>query len=292
MNMEFTHQRANEPTKSKLIAMLLCGAGWAASAARPAVYAWLKAGESFEVLADRIAPPAGCERVPAAPGSFGDWLRHLPLRKGTPPVLLYDGRPKRNQSAHFAVVLMDVGSEDLQQCADAVIRLRAEYLWSISDFKDIAFRFTSGDRAEYAQWAKGFRPSVRGDRVSWELKAGQDWSYGCFRDYLATVFRYAGTYSLSRDLRAAPERKDVRIGDVFIRGGFPGHAVIVVDLAASEATGSRYFLLAQSYMPAQEVHVLKNPGDGGLSPWYPVDFGDVLVTPEWTFSANERKRFD
>ena len=44
-------------------------------------------------------------------------------------------------------------------------------------------------------------------------------------------------------------------------------------------------------MPAQDFHVLKNPSDKGLSPWYPADFGEELKTPEWTFARGERRRF-
>ena len=51
--------------------------------------------------------------------------------------------------------------------------------------------------------------------------------------------------------------ENIEIGDVFIQGGFPGHAIIVVDLAENEV-GEKCFLVAQSYMPAQEIHVLKN----------------------------------
>ena len=88
----------------------------------------------------------------------------------------------------------------------------------------------------------------------------------------------------------------MEIGDVFIRGGFPGsgspgHAIIVVDMAVNTNDGTGISLLAQSYMPAQEIHILKNPTDLSLSPWYKVDFGDSLYTPEWIFHKNELKRF-
>jgi hypothetical protein len=83
---------------------------------------------------------------------------------------------------------------------------------------------------------------------------------------------------------------DMEAGDVFIQGGSPGHAVIVIDLAVNDS-GEKIFLLSQSYMPAQEIHLLKNPVDTGISPWYKTDFGDILETPEWKFKSTHLKRF-
>jgi len=186
---------------------------------------------------------------------------------------------------------LDVGERDLQQCADAIIRLRAEYLWAAGRRDDIHFSFTSGDRADYARWREGGRPVVRGETVTWVRSAGRDDSYACFRAYLDTVFTYAGTYSLSQELSPVLDAADMQIGDVFIRGGFPGHAVVAVNMAAHRGTGERVFLLAQSYIPAQDIHVLRNPADADLSPWYSLDFGEVLRTPEYTFRRNELRRF-
>jgi len=56
----------------------------------------------------------------------------------------------------------------------------------------------------------------------------------------------------------------------------PGHAVIVVDMA-EDAKGQRAFLLAQSYMPAQDIHILKNPMDADLSPWCRVPRGAIGI---------------
>jgi len=68
-------------------------------------------------------------------------------------------------------------------------------------------------------------------------------------------------------------------------------AVIVVDAAVRRRDGRTVFLLAQSYMPAQEIQVLANPNDTALSPWYAAGFGNELRTPEWTFADRERTRF-
>jgi hypothetical protein len=67
--------------------------------------------------------------------------------------------------------------------------------------------------------------------------------------------------------------------------------VIVVDMAENKRTGEKVFLVAQGYMPAQDIHVLKNSNDGGLSPWYPLEFSETLHTPEWDFEKTELKKF-
>lgn len=229
-----------------------------------ASHPWRTASEG-ETLNERFSPPSGFKRVVVSSGSFGQWLRNLPLKPDGAPVHLYNGALKENQSAHGAVVDIDVGGEDLQQCADAVIRLRAEYLLASGRAEDICFRFTSGDRSAWTAWRQGRRPLAVGNDVKWIQRAGADSSYGSFRRYLTTTYRWAGTASLSKELRPVLNPVHVELGDVFIHGGFPGHAVLVADVA-DNAKGDRVFLLVQSYMPAQEIHVLKNP-NRRLSPW-------------------------
>ena len=253
-------------------------------------YPWLPEGEVVESIAQRVAPPAGFTRVVVAPGSFAHWLRYLPLKPAGSPVMLFNGERKHNQSAHHAVIAMDVGSRNLQQCADAVIRLRAEYLYSRERFEEIVFHFTSGHAVPFSRWIGGERPVVNGNRVTWKRTSGRDRSYPSFRKYLKILFVYAGSDSLSRELESRI-LEEMEIGDVFIHGGFPGHAVLVVDLARDARSGAKIFLLAQSYMPAQEIHVLRNPEDPTLSPWYRVPAGETLTTPEWTFSRKELRGF-
>ena len=247
---------------------------------------WVVQADS-QPLAERIAPPPGFVRAPLPADSFGAWLRRLPVKAGRPDVRLHDGRLKGNQGAHHVVLDVDVGRANLQQCADAVMRLRAEYLRATGRHDEICFRFTSGQAASWRRWRRGERPQVDGNNVRWRRTAAEDDSYAAFRRYLRTVFVYAGSYSLSRELRPVAARGDVAAGDVFIQGGFPGHAVLVVDVARN-ASGEARLLLAQSYMPAQDVHVLRNPGAGG--PWY-VWPDERLTTPEWTFGPDDHRRF-
>ena len=104
------------------------------------------------------------------------------------------------------------------------------------------------------------------------------------------IFNYAGTASLEKELKKIAI-SDIRPGDVFIQGGFPGHAVIVVDVAQN-ADGEKIFMIAQSYMPAQEMHILVNPSNEDLSPWYSTNFEGDLNTPEWLFEKGDLMRFE
>jgi len=242
------------------------------AAARPG-YAWrttADASAQTDTLQMRIAPPPGFARVPVAPESWAAWLRGLPMKPAGAPVRLYTGAPKWRQDVHAAVVDIDVGTRDLQQCADAIMRLRGEWLFSAGRKRDIGFNYTDGKRRNFASRRKT--------------------DYASFRKYMTLVFAYAGTYSLEHELKPVP-LEDIQIGDVFIKGGFPGHAVLVADMAQNPETGEKRFLLIQSYMPAQEMHVLKNPAAADGSPWYPAAFEGPLVTPEWTFPEGALHRW-
>jgi hypothetical protein len=250
-------------------------------------YPWL--GSTVHgTIESRVAPPNGFRRVVEQRGSYGQWLRELPVKPGRPPVRLFDGRLKANQEAHHLVLDVDVGTRDRQQCADAVIRLRAEYLRAAGADDRISFLFTNGAPARWSDWKAGMRPRFHGNRVFWEQRTAPDSSYASFRRYLDLVFDYAGSFSLARELERVPDPGRVRAGDVFIQGGFPGHAVLVVDVA-EDVRGRRAVLLAQSYMPAQEIHVLRNPRTPD-SPWYVIDGDASLRTPEWTFPPGSLRR--
>ena len=210
-----------------------------------------------------IVTPSGFTRTPANNKSFGAWLRAVQL-KGDPTVFLYNGDVKANQSAQFAVLNIPVGKKDLQQCADAVMRLRAQFLYDNKRFNEICFADNNGQKYQYS-----ISPAES------------------FERYLEKVFAYCGSLSLSRQLKNTSIH-DMQIGDVLIRGGSPGHAVIVVDMAV-DRHGKKLYLLAQSYMPAQDIHILKNPVHKTLSPWYELNGNELIYTPEWVFTTKELK---
>ncbi|QCW99030.1 hypothetical protein FGM00_02440 [Aggregatimonas sangjinii] len=243
-------------------------------------------------IATRFIVPKGFVRTQIDSNSFANYLRYLPLKQDGAEVRYFDGRSKPNTNVYDAVVDLPIGNRDLHQCADAVIRLRADYLFQNKKYDSINFNFTNGFKADYANWRKGKRIVVDGNQVFWKQKAQASNSPATFWKYLEMVFSYAGTASLSKELKKV-SLSEMRIGDIFIKGGFPGHAVIVVDMATDKANNEKLFLLAQSYMPAQEIQLLTNPNDGELSPWYSASaIATELRTPEWTFERSDLKRFD
>jgi len=242
-------------------------------------------------LETRIIPPTNFHRITEDTNSYAEYLRHLPLKPHGSEVMYHDDRIKPNYDIYVAVIDMKIGNKDLHQCADAIIRLRAEYLWNQKKYEDIHFNFTNGFRVDYAKWMEGKRMELEGNNSYWVDKSTPSNTYQDFWEYLELIFTYAGTLSLSKEL-VNVEIVDLKIGDVFIRGGSPGHAVFVIDMAENINTKEKIFLLAQSYMPAQETQILQNPNSSGLSPWYSVsDISDVIITPELTFNAKDLKRF-
>ena len=261
-----------------------------ASAASEPTYPWMTQAPSRTIV-DSFAPPAGFVRVSTEPDSFAGWLRHLPLAPVGTPVRFYDGREKPDQSEVAAVIDIDVGSADLQQCADAIIRLRAEYLFSRGDTERLAFDFTSGHRYSFQSYARGVTPAVSGANVTWRSGQHHGLSHDSLRRWLDIVFNYAGTLSLSRELRPVPRLTEAAIGDVLVHGGTPGHAVLIVDLAVEPASGRKVALLAQGFMPAQSVHVLRNPLDPDLSPWFALADDRPIVMPARLLGPDELRRF-
>ncbi|HMD00999.1 MAG TPA: DUF4846 domain-containing protein [Ferruginibacter sp.] len=216
---------------------------------------------------NEIPLPDGYKRINVAPGSFGEWLRNFELKKDR-TVYLFNGEAKFNQTAQYAVLNIDVGNKDLQQCADAVMRLRADWQFAMQKFDSITF--TDNEHGVYHFTAPYNRSN--------------------FNTYLSRVFGMCGSASLSKQLHAVDDLSTIMPGDVLIRGGFPGHAVIVMDVATNDA-GERIYMLAQSYMPAQDIHVLNNPLYASLSPWFQVNDHKLIQTPEYTFYRTELKRW-
>ncbi|MCH5598166.1 DUF4846 domain-containing protein [Niabella ginsengisoli] len=170
---------------------------------------------------------------------FATFLGNLNL-KSDKTVYLYDGSLKPNQDAQYAVLDISVGDKNLQQCADAVIRLRAEYLFSQKRYNEIEFKTVSGTYLNFKEWLKGKRYRLKGNSlIAYQISPQQN-TRDAFDNYLEFVFSYCGTASLGSSLvRKALD--EINAGDVFLKPGSPGHAVIVMATAINNKKKKYFF---------------------------------------------------
>jgi len=192
-----------------------------------------------------------------------------------------------------AVVDIDVGPSDLQQCADAVLRMNAEWRYGRGE-RAIAYPVASGAVLSYEGYLAGDRARASGNQLLVQRTARRTADdHAAFRTFLDEVFAWANTSSLARE-GTPVDMAEVRPGDFFVSTGRPfGHAVLVLDVARSPA-GSIALLLGQSYMPAQSFQVLGDPGrPAATAAWFLVTPGDTEVdTPFWKpFPLSSLRRF-
>lgn len=235
----------------------------------------------------RFRPPKGFSR--SQEEGFGQFVRDYPLLPEGSPILLYNGQVRGQQENHAAVFDMKLSDRDLQQCADSIMRMYAEYYWKTEQYDKIQFHFVNGFLCSYSKWQQGYRVSVSENQVQWVKRAATDSSWESFEKYLDTVFAYASTLSMERESEKADIR-NVEIGDVFLHGGSPGHVVMVVDVCERDGGEERAFLLAQGYMPAQQFHILKKPAHEKDSWYYTNEIQWPVNTPEFTFNEGSFRK--
>jgi len=238
----------------------------------------------------RVAAPPGFTRIDVEPHSFAAFLRSLPLLPAGTPVRDFRGGVQRGPDSPFiaAVVDIDVGHADLQQCADFVIRLNAEWRYGRGD-RSMAVGVLSGPPLSLHGYLGGERARVEdGHLVLRREVAPEVDDHRAFRAYLDEVFAWANTASLTRQ-SAAVGWDEVRGGDFFVASGNPfGHAVLVLDVA-KDPSGRLALLLGEGYMPAQSFHVLR---PGRSTAWFVLDASaSEVATPFWApFSVRALRR--
>lgn len=198
-----------------------------------------------------ISPPRGFERVAVEDGSFGEYLRSIPLQKRGAHIRYFNGKIAYGQ--YFGYAVLDVPMlSNIEQCADAVMRMRAEYLWTNRQFEQIHFHTVSGMDQKYSGGA---------DRVM-------------FENYLRMVFDCSNTKSLRREMKPKSVY-NMAPGDVFVYEspgpGRYGHAVLVIDVALNNRTGQTAIMLAQSSTPALTMHIIRDILHPITSPWVILD---------------------
>lgn len=240
-------------------------------------------------IATRVNPPKGFSRVPYAKGSFENYLRNYKLKVYGSKIINYDKSDYFWQQGHIGILEIPVPENGLQQCADALIRVRSEYLWEHDRKNEIGFNFTSGHYCSWKKYAEGFRPKVNGNKVTFHKIAKANYSKKNFYNYLNLIYTYSGTLSLFSELKSIDD-SNLKLGDMLIKGGSPGHIAMICDEVINDK-GEKLFLLFQGNTPAQSVHLVKNLENSGLSPWYQLKNDEVISVSLYTFGSSKFVRF-
>jgi len=104
-------------------------------------------------------------------------------------------------------------------------------------------------------------------RIAWQKRTAAGQLARQPAPLLDTVYAFASTRSLARELRPVEEMAAAAIGDVFVHPGSPGHAVIIVDLAVDPATAQARAAGPEQHA-ARDVHILRNTLDPALGAWF------------------------
>ncbi|WP_406682985.1 DUF4846 domain-containing protein [Seonamhaeicola sp. MEBiC1930] len=241
-------------------------------------------------IKNRVKVPEGYKRVEYPQGSFQEYLRNYKLKPFGSKIINYDGSEYFWQMGHIGILDIPVPKNGLQQCADALIRVRSEYLWVNNRKDEIGFNFTSGHYCSWKYYAKGYRPKIKGNNVSFHKIAEANHSKANFYKYLDLIYTYSGTLSLYNELPKINNSKSLRIGDMLIIGGSPGHIVMICDEVVN-VNGNKLFLLFQGNTPAQSVHLVKNLEDYNISPWYQLEKDTIISVSNYTFYNSKFVRF-
>ncbi len=244
---------------------------------------------SGDSVSTRVLIPEGYKRVPHDSGSFQEYLRHYKLKPYGSKIINYDDSEYFTQDWHEAILEVPVPSNGLQQCADALMRIRSEYLWEQNRKNEIGFNFTSGHYCSWKKYAAGYRPKINGNKVTFHKTAAPNHSKTNFYKYLNLIYTYAGTLSMYNELQKVSVQ-EIQIGDMLIKPGSPGHIEIIADEIINKE-GDKMYLLAQGNTPAQSVCLLKNFEDTAISPWYRFDENTPVFTPSYYFDEARFIRF-
>lgn len=243
-----------------------------------------------KTIVDRVKIPDGYKRVEYKQGTFQKYIQQYALKPYEAKIINYDGSKYFYQSGHFGILELPVPKNGLQQCADALIRIRAEYLWKRNRKDKIGFNFTSGHYCSWKKYAQGYRPKIKGNKVTFHKTAKANSSKANFYKYLNLIFIYSGTLSLYTELPKITSIKNLKVGDMLVKPGTPGHIAMIVDEIKNQK-GEKLFLLAEGNTPAQSVHLLKNPMDKDISPWYALTTNNRIDTPLYPFENPKFIRF-
>ncbi|MEG1555231.1 MAG: DUF4846 domain-containing protein [Bacteroidales bacterium] len=216
---------------------------------------------------DRIAVPSGFERKEYDDHSFQQYILTLPLKPCESSVVSYSGDTMHYPDEIVGVYDIALTKEDILQCADMLMKIRAEYLYAEKRYDEIIFTITNGMVVPFSKFAAGYRVKVSGgNQTQWVCSGEKGFTREVFDSYLTFIYYYAGTLSLNKT-SIPVDINEIEIGDFFIIGGSPGHCMMMVDKAYNKETKETAILLGQGYMPSQDFHLLY-PTEDFANKWF------------------------
>lgn len=123
------------------------------------------------------------DSVDSSDNGLSDWelfIKHFPRKKST-VVRDYAGNVIKEKS----LGVLDTRVTSVQECADAAIRLRAEFFYSRKEYDKIKFKLTCGLEVPFSKWALGYRVKVNGNNATLvKTQNTKDYSRENFEEYL------------------------------------------------------------------------------------------------------------
>ncbi len=245
-------------------------------------YPWKVGYDQSESLYGRIREPFAFERQSLEPGSFAAWLRYLPVLPGKPELMRFNGAISSHQQAYYAILDVPIGNQDAVHGVEAALLLKSLYALSRGEASSINILLNSGAAVSYAQWQQGYRFVSRGNEVFWEQGPRRGTGWQDVLDFLISAFPLTNSAAL-REVTVKIPPQELTNGSLLFHDAASGHVVMVMDVAIHPQTGDKLFLLAQGFTPAHQLHILVNPKDPTISPWYRLYPDQTLETPLYIF---------
>jgi hypothetical protein len=237
-------------------------------------YGFVSSYNPNQSIFKQVLPPFGYTKVETPASSFGEWLRFLPLYPVDRAVLDYEGNVIKMASQVIRVIQLDNPSHGMQQCADTVIRLWAEYLKSRDQLDQLELHTQNGQSSSWRRWAAGYRPVLKGNSFHWikkESPTSNQTRELHFKEYITWLMQWTGTLALARDLSRVTQ-SELDIGHMFVHpnrsGNNIGHISIIVDKAVQEGNSVPIYLIAWGFIPAQDFHIIQPPRNLPHYPWF------------------------
>lgn len=244
-------------------------------------------------VSSRVEPPTGYIRTPLPATTFQAYLQSLSIKSADSKVLQFDGYKKKYE-CYSAVMDLTLLDKDLMHGEHYIQLLRANYLYNNSKYDMIKYSYDDGRSISYEEWANGMRFVWQDSIFVLDSVAAPANSEVSFIKYMNEIYKNSSTSGLNCDTEVL-EMNQLSIGDVLIQPTDQhqkGHAVLVLDMVVNPETGEKLLLLAQGYMPAQNMHILSNPYEEDISPWYRVQEDEMyFATAQWTFRKKHVRRF-